>query len=398
MTQKNILTISELNRAARELLEGAFSSLWVEGEISNITQHRSGHWYFTLKDKKAQIRCAMFFQHNRKVKFQPEVGMHLLVNARLSLYEARGDYQLIVESMEEIGAGALQRAFEQLKAKLSEEGLFDEVHKQSIPDIPHQLGVITSPTGAAIRDICSVLERRFPMLPILIYPVLVQGEEAATQIAQAIELANRQKRCDVLLVSRGGGSLEDLWSFNEEVVARAIFKSKIPVVSGVGHEIDFTISDFVADLRAPTPSAAAELISPDQTDLKIRLTHYYNELMDLIQENIEEKTAVLNQLTERLLRAHPQQQLEQFAQHLDRSSSVLMNQMKYLLERKESKLAQLAKALHITSPLATLARGYSILTNKIGETITASKQIKPGELIDARLHDGALRCEVIQKS
>ena len=391
---QHIFTISELNRDARQLLESHFDRILVEGEISNLTQHGSGHWYFSLKDKKAQIRCAMFSGSNRKVKFQPEVGMHVLVRARVSLYEARGDYQLIVDSMDEMGFGALQRAFEQLKEKLSKEGLFDAAYKQPIPEIPKSLGIITSPTGAAIRDITSVLERRFPLLPIIIYPTLVQGDEAAGQIVAAIKLANQQKRCDVLLVSRGGGSIEDLWPFNEEIVARAIFESEIPIVAGVGHEIDFTIADFVADVRAPTPSAAAEIISPDQDEVKQKISLYYNQLQNKLNQLIDGKFVALDALNKRLLRCDPRQQLLQQTQHLDRLTQDLFFAMNHTIETKHTRLDKLAKLLDMASPLSTLRRGYSVITDEKGKTITKAKSVKPGDTINARFAEGSLNCTV----
>src|SRR5690606_31569338 len=248
--------VSQLNRRAKQLLETHLPLLWVEGELSNVSQPSSGHWYFTLKDDQAQVRCAMFRNRNMLVRFKPQQGQQVLLRARVSLYEGRGDYQLIAEHMEEAGAGALQRAYEELKQKLAAEGLFSDDLKQPLPSLPRHIGVITSPTGAAIRDILHVLARRFPAIPVTVLPVAVQGKEAAPQIVKAIQLANRADLFDVLILARGGGSLEDLWPFNEEVVARAIHASKLPIVSAVGHEVDFTIADFVADLRAPTPSVA----------------------------------------------------------------------------------------------------------------------------------------------
>ncbi len=393
---QHIFTISELNRGARQLLESHFDQILVEGEISNLTQHSSGHWYFTLKDKKAQIRCAMFSGSKCKVKFQPEIGMHVLARARMSLYEARGDYQLIVESLDEMGFGALQRAFEQLKEKLSKEGLFDEDHKKPIPEMPSCLGVVTSPTGAAIRDITSVLKRRFPLLPIIIYPTLVQGDEAAKQIVAAIIQANQQKRCDVLLVSRGGGSLEDLWPFNEEIVARAIFESALPIVTGIGHEIDFTIADFVSDLRTPTPSAAAEVISPDSEDILRKISIYYKQLKDKLHQLIEKRIVSFGALNKRLLLCDPRQQLLQQAQHLDRLTQDLVFAMKHIIETKDTRLDKLAKMLDMASPLSTLRRGYSVLSDEHGKTITKANSVKPGDIIKARLAKGSLICTTTQ--
>lgn len=258
-----VYTVSRLNQEVRLLLENVYPLIWVEGEISNLSRPSSGHYYFSLKDQEAQVRCAMFRNTAIRLRFQPKDGMQVLVRARVGLYPARGEFQLIIEHMEDAGDGRLRRAFEELKHKLQREGLFDAARKRPLPVPPRRLGIVTSPTGAAIHDVLTVLRRRFPLLPVLIYPVQVQGEGAAEQIAAAIRLANERKEVDLLLVTRGGGSLEDLWAFNEEVVARAIYASEIPVVSAVGHEVDVTIADLVADQRAPTPSAAAEMISPD---------------------------------------------------------------------------------------------------------------------------------------
>src|SRR5690606_35272474 len=285
-TEREILSVSQLNRRAKQLLETHLPLLWVEGELSNVSQPSSGHWYFTLKDDQAQVRCAMFRNRNMLVRFKPQQGQQVLVRARVSLYEGRGDYQLIAEHMEEAGTGALQRAFEALKAKLGAEGLFDEARKRPIPTLPRHIGVITSPTGAAIRDVLTVLERRFPSIPVTVIPVAVQGKESAPQIVRALELANRCGLFDVLLLTRGGGSLEDLWSFNEEAVARAVAASQLPVVCAVGHEVDFSIADFVADLRAPTPSAAAELMTPDGEDWLETFIGYEVMLEDAMERKL----------------------------------------------------------------------------------------------------------------
>lgn len=264
---RDVLSVSQLNRRAKMLLETQLPLLWIEGEISNLSQPSSGHWYFTLKDSAAQIRCAMFKGRNSRVRFAAQHGQQVLVRAKVSLYEGRGDYQLIVEHMEEAGIGALQRAFDELKYKLEQEGLFLEEHKKPLPTQPKRVALITSPTGAAVQDMVSVFARRYPLIDLVILPVAVQGVEAPAQIARAINMACRMRNIEAIIVGRGGGSLEDLWAFNEEVVARAIFASKIPLVSAVGHETDFTIADFVADSRAPTPSAAAELLSPDREEI-----------------------------------------------------------------------------------------------------------------------------------
>ena len=287
INNRQIFSVSELNRTVRQLLENSLTLLWVEGEISNFARPGSGHWYMTLKDEKSQVRCAMFKGSNMRVSFEPANGMSVLVRCKAGIYEGRGEYQLVIEHMEEAGFGALQRQFEQLKASLSKEGLFDSSHKREIPSSIHHAGIVTSPTGAAIKDILSVLRRRFPSIAVTIYPTAVQGEQAQSQIVEAITNANDDNRCDVLIVGRGGGSLEDLWSFNEESVARSIHNSRIPIVSAVGHEIDFTIADFVADLRAPTPSAAAELISPDCNKVGIQFRNLELDLAKTIMRRVQ---------------------------------------------------------------------------------------------------------------
>ncbi len=284
--ERSVFSVSELNSAVARLLEQEFAWIWVEGEISNLAMPASGHIYLTLKDAGAQVRCAMFRGRNRELKFKPENGSQVVVRCKVSLYEVRGDYQLIIDRMEQAGAGALQRKFEELKHKLAAEGLFDEASKQDIPQLPSCIGVITSRTGAAIKDVLSVIARRFPAVPVKLYPVPVQGEESAPAICHALQLAEQHGACDVLLLVRGGGSLEDLWSFNEESVARAIFNCSIPVVSGVGHEVDITIADFVADYRAATPTAAAEAVTPDQHSWMQTLDWYHSRLQQLAGEKI----------------------------------------------------------------------------------------------------------------
>jgi len=392
--EKNIYTVSALNRSAKRLLENQFPLIWVDGEISNFVSPGSGHWYFSLKDKTAQIRCAMFRSHNNALKFQPENGMHVVMRAKVSLYEGRGDFQLIVNHMEEIGFGALQRAFEQLKQKLFKAGLFDKKHKKTLPAFPKTIGVVTSPTGAAIQDILSVLKRRFPYANVMIYPALVQGNQAADTIVQAIKIANQQKTCDVLLLARGGGSIEDLWPFNEEIVAQAIFDSLIPIVTGIGHEIDFTIADFVADHRAPTPSAAAEFITPDQQELLQQIQNYRLRLQNNIHKRIEQKQLLFDGLTRRLQQCHPLHRLLEQTQRLDRLQQALFTAQKRLLEQKQTQLKTIARALNSVSPLATLQRGYSIVTNSMNQIIKDSQSIKIGENITVRLAKGKLQASV----
>lgn len=432
------MSVSQLNRRAKQLLETHLPLLWVEGELSNVSVPSSGHWYFTLKDSEAQVRCAMFRNRNMMVKFRPQQGQHVLIRARVSLYEGRGDYQIIAEHMEEAGAGALQRAFDELKAKLAREGLFDEQYKKQIPLLPKHIAVITSPTGAAIRDILNVLERRFPAIPVTILPVAVQGKEAAPQIVRALELANRANLFDVIILGRGGGSLEDLWPFNEEPVARAIFASTLPVVSAVGHEVDFTIADFVADLRAPTPSAAAELVTPDGEDwldkfigfevlleealrrkldhwqqkiqwLRSRLRHPKDKLeqqsqrcdaLEMRLKNAIQKslTQAQNQLSTLILRQkaqHPQTRLLQLTHRFQLARQQLIKAQSNILIQKNQRFNEAVRMLNTLSPLNTLERGFALVTQDNGEKpVTASNQVKPGEKIKAKLAKGELLCSV----
>ncbi len=436
---RTIYSVSQLNREARALLEGAFPLLWVEGEISNLARPRSGHIYFSLKDDSAQVRCAMFRNRNMYLPFQPKDGSQVLCRARISLYEARGDYQLIVESMEEAGDGALKRAFEALKQRLDREGLFDAAHKLPLPELPRRIGVITSPTGAAIRDVLNVLARRFPAIEILIYPVPVQGPGAGDEIARTIRAASERNEVDVLLVTRGGGSLEDLWAFNEEVVARALYDCPLPVVSAVGHEIDFTIADFVADQRAPTPSAAAEMLSPDRSTLlnavaaarqrlvtitrrelglagqrlswlstRLNQQHPGRRLQDRAQRldeleqrlgramenNLRQRRTHLAHLDARLKQRNPAHALALAAERLDKARTHLLDAMGRQLESRTERLRGLARALDAVSPLATLHRGYGIVSDEDGSLLRNADAVKPGARIRARLAQGSLKCRV----
>lgn len=434
---RDIFTVSRLNREVRTLLEVSLPLIWVEGEISNLARPASGHLYFTLKDARAQIRCAMFRGRNNHLRFDASNGKQVLVRARVGLYEPRGDYQLIVEHMEEAGDGALRRAFEELKLKLADEGLFDVENKQPLPELPRCIGVVTSPSGAAIRDILTVLQRRFPAIPVIIYPVPVQGESAAPAIADAISRAGQRDECDVLIVGRGGGSLEDLWAFNEEVVARAIHACPVPVVSAVGHEVDTTIADFVADQRAATPSAAAELLSPDRDEwlaylldqqrrllrcMRSHLTQKQQQLLwnekrfrhpgRRLQENgqrldemeqrlyrsqqhrIADSYHRLRHLQQRLNGASPQRQLVQLGARCQQLSTQLNHQMKRYIEQQSARLSNLGRALDAVSPLATLQRGYAIVQKEDGQVIRHSHETQPGESIRARLASGQLRCRV----
>ena len=433
--RRNIYSVSELNQTIRGLLESEFPLLWIEGEISNLAQPASGHIYFSLKDPRAQVRCAMFRGRNQLLRFRPENGQKVLVRARVSLYEARGEFQLIVEHMEDAGAGALQRAFEELKAKLAAEGLFDEALKTPPPELPRRIGVITSATGAAIRDVLSVLKRRFPAIPVLLYPVPVQGEASAPAIVEALALASRRRDCDVLLLVRGGGSLEDLWSFNEESVARAIRACDIPVVCGVGHEVDITIADFAADVRAPTPSAAAELISPDQQAWLAEFDWYRQRLQQLVSERLARGQQQLDWLQGRLRQQHPLSRLQQQAQHLDdlqqrlatawqyrlrdhesrlqhalsrllsaspqhrvalgqhrlhTLTGRLQNHMSRSLSDKKQQLALQSRTLQAISPLNTLARGYAIASDAAGHTLSRYDQVAVGDSIQLRLASGRI--------
>ena len=436
-TDRDVLSVSQLNRKAKQLLETHLPLLWVEGELSNVSQPSSGHWYFTLKDEQAQVRCAMFRNRNVLVRFAPRQGQQVLIRARVSLYEGRGDYQLIVEHMEEAGFGALQRAFEALKLKLANEGLFDNAYKQPLPSLPKHIAVITSPTGAAIRDVISVLNRRFPAIPVTVIPVAVQGKEAAPQIVRAIELANRAGLFDVVILARGGGSLEDLWPFNEESVARAIHASELPIVSAVGHEVDFTIADFVADLRAPTPSAAAELLVPDSEDwletfagyeillqeaierklqsfkqrlewLRTRLRHPGERLQQQAQRLDGLELRLVRAVDHQLLRCHtrlntlvlrqkplqPRLRINQLSQQVSQHHAALVKDMQRHLRAQQQRLAEAARLLQTVSPLNTLQRGYAIVTDSDQKIITTSSQVAQGDSINTRLAEGELQCRV----
>lgn len=439
MQSPAIFTVSRLNQTVRLLLEREVGQVWISGEISNFTQPASGHWYFTLKDDTAQVRCAMFRNSNRRVTFRPQHGQQILVRASITLYEPRGEYQIIVESMQPAGEGLLQQKYEQLKAKLAAEGLFDQQSKQPLPSPAHCVGVITSKTGAALHDILHVLKRRDPSLPVVIYPTAVQGEDAPGQIVRAIALANSRQECDVLIVGRGGGSLEDLWSFNDERVARAIFASRIPIVSAVGHETDVTIADFVADLRAPTPSAAAEIVSRNQLELLRQLQSGQQRLEMAMDYYLANRTRRFTQLEHRLQQQHPQLRLARQQTVLERLRQRMTYAMDTQLKRSgqrqqrmtqrlnqhspqprihraqnrvqqlEYRLAQLMSArlsatrerfgnamthLDAVSPLATLARGYSVTTASDGNVLKQAKQVKAGDMLTTRLADGWVESEV----
>lgn len=437
---REVYTPSALTRFVRDLLEDSLPLVWIEGEISNCSRPASGHLYFTLKDAGAQVRCAMFKPRSTWLRFRPADGMRVLARARVSLYEARGEFQLIVDSLEEAGEGALQRAFEQLKSKLFAEGLFAQELKRPIPRMPRRIGVITSPTGAAVRDVLSVLARRFPLARVEVLPVPVQGKEAPPAIVAMLAAASRAARHDVILLTRGGGSLEDLWAFNDEAVARAIRASAIPVVSAVGHEIDFTIGDFAADLRAPTPSAAAELLVPDSAELARTLERQSGRLAQRLRRLLEARAQRLDHLLARLNAQRPQARLSRAGERLEQLHRRLTAGARRAIERRDarlallrtrmlsqhplahlergaerarglrgrleagmragvdqrrSRLAELARTLHAVSPLATLERGYAILLEReTGHVVRSTAQVRAGMPLAARVADGVVDLRV----
>jgi exodeoxyribonuclease VII large subunit len=393
MSKESIYSVSELNQMVQALLEDAFLPIWVEGEISNFACPSSGHWYFSLKDQNAQVRCALFNGRQRFKDYQPQNGLQILVRAKISLYPTRGEFQLIIDQFEPAGEGALRKAFEQLKTKLAAEGLFEQDHKKNLPKFPQSIGIISSQTGAALRDICIVLKERFPAIKIIIYPSLVQGKNASTQIVQQIKTANQRKECDVLIVARGGGSLEDLWPFNEENVARAIFKSKLPLISAIGHETDLTIADFVADKRAATPTMAAQLASPDGCEYQKQLDKTYQRLINIILNLIKNNQKNLKNLAKRL--RHPQQRLQDGFQHCDELTQRLNLSIKRQLDMHQQNLSGLSRTLQAISPLASLARGYAIVRDATSKKILfTSKEVKSGQEITTKLAQGELLCEV----
>ena len=436
---RSVYTVSRLNQEVRVLLERGLGVVWVEGELSNFTQPSSGHWYFSLKDRASQVRCAMFRLKNTVLGFTPKAGQHVIARGRVSLYEPRGEYQLIVDTIEEAGVGALQREFERLKAKLAAEGLFASERKRGLPRFPRRIAVVTSPSGAAVRDILNILARRFPPAAVLVYPTAVQGAAAAPAIVQALQLASARKDCDVLILARGGGSLEDLWSFNDERVARAICACAVPVVTGIGHEIDFTIADFAADARAPTPSGAAELVAPDsvaclealtriegrlsacvrrelrtvssrfanvgarlkQAHPGIRLVHQAQRLDDLEQRLTGAAHAVLhtrrhrlNDAFTRLLQHSPERLAREYRRRHEGLDSRLRRGMSEYLSRRSHRVDLALRTLQTVSPLATLARGFAIVTRADGTLVTDARSVPAGEEIEARLASGRLRAKV----
>ena len=433
---QTVYTVSRLNKEIRAVLEQGFASLVLTGEISNFITPASGHWYFSLKDEKAQIKAAMWRGNNRSQSYRPENGAQVTVRARVSLYEPRGDYQLIVEHMEPAGEGQLKQEFDALKMRLAAEGLFSSAYKKPLPQNINRVGVITSATGAAIKDILTVLKRRAPQLDVIIYPAMVQGKEAHVHLVNQIQLANARNEVDVLILGRGGGSLEDLWCFNHELLARAIYQSELPIVSAVGHEIDTTISDYVADVRAATPSAAAELVSPNTQELHNKVVELINRLNNAFKHNMADKRALATQLQHRLNLCHPRNQLNQKAQRLDELTIALQQGMRNRLYQQERTLnnliprlmrqspdkklsqashqlmqiqtrleqamqhklqhAQNSLALHASrldsvSPLNVLARGYSITKSQQGEVVKSVAHIKTGDVLITELVDGAIK-------
>jgi exodeoxyribonuclease VII large subunit len=434
---RDIYTVSRLNRETRGLLESEFGTIWIEGELSNLARPRSGHWYFSLKDSAAQSRCAMFKSRNNLVGFEPREGMQVLARARVGMYEPRGEFQLLVEHMELAGEGLLRIKFDQLKRKLATEGLFDTEVKQPLPQWPHRIGVVTSPSGAAIRDILTVLKRRNPAIEVIIYPTSVQGPSAAPEIVRAIDTANLRDDCDVLILGRGGGSIEDLWAFNEEIVARAVYRSTVPVVSAVGHEIDFTIADLVADVRAATPSASAEICSPDREqvlrsletvnvrlstamsaqnrtlagqlkNLETRLQHpgrrleqYHQRIDELMQRlpnsvatGLQLRQSALTAMTARIRSCNPHHRIMHYRTRITDLQRRMKTSMGSNLSTMQARLTGKVRALRAISPQSTLQRGYAIVTAADGSIAREADAFAAGEQVRARLALGSLNLMV----
>ncbi|MDO6486917.1 exodeoxyribonuclease VII large subunit [Colwellia sp. 4_MG-2023] len=445
MPAQHILQVSELTRKVRFILESELNTVWLTGEISNFVAASSGHWYLSLKDNKSQVRCAMFKGNNQRVRLannaKPRNGQQVLVRAKVSLYEPRGDFQLIIEQLDDAGEGLLRQQYEQLKNKLNALGIFSQAHKQQIPTTIQRVGIVTSPTGAAVKDILTVLKRRNPNIQVTIYPALVQGQYASNDICHAIAQANSRQECDVLIVGRGGGSLEDLWPFNEEIVVQAIYDSVIPTISAVGHEVDTTLSDYVADLRAPTPSAAAELVSSDSDELMKKITMLTLRLNNAITRNNNVLIQKLSHTQHRLTQAHPEQQLrihqqksdelnlrltqvikrillqtkqqpQQLAQRLNRLSpnrklveyQTIVTQLKQRLinaqqnnvQHKSELFVHLIEQLQLVSPLATIARGYGVVRDTEDKVISSVKQISVNDEISVQISDGIIKAKVIE--
>ena len=389
-----VVPVSELNRRVRALLENQFETLWVSGEMSNVKLASSGHWYFCLKDTAAAVDCAMFHTRAQFLDFKPENGLQVEVRARVTLYEPRGSYQLVVEEVRKAGLGVLFEAFERLKARLQEEGLFDEDRKRPLPDFPRAIGIVTSPQAAALRDILTTLRRRAPMTPVILYPAKVQGDGAAAEIVRAIRTANARAECDVLVVGRGGGSLEDLWAFNEEAVARAVVASGIPIVSGVGHETDFTICDFAADLRAPTPTAAAAAASPDRVSLLEEVGRLRRRLARDLRRIVETRQQRLDHLSRRLLT--PAERLARGRERLGQLARRLQRDGRLGLQSRAQRLAALRNALGHLDPTRVLSRGYSIVRDAEGHVRASSEGLAPGDALDILFAEGGAAVTVKQ--
>jgi len=438
---QEIISVSEINRRAKSILEENFPFVWIQGEVSNFFSAASGHWYFSLKDESSEIRCAMFANKSHRITFEPKDGDHLVLNGTLSIFEGRGQYQIIVEHIELAGEGALLKAFEELKKKLLTEGLFDDSLKKKLPSYPRSIAVVTSPDGAVIQDIINVLSRRSPFFNLTVVPTLVQGEKAAPLICEALNKASNLENIDLIILARGGGSIEDLWAFNNEEVARAIVNCPIPLVSAVGHETDFTISDFVADIRAPTPSIAAEIISQPYSELKETLEGYQSYLLKSVESQFDSQRTRITNLIKRI--RHPGDKLREIGQKVDYLETALIQEMHqkvsfkknqlnltqlslqqnspqnkvkeakvYLqnaskdllkafnlkIERKRKLLGELVATIEAVSPLSVLARGYSIIsTEPEGKILSSSNQVKIGQTISAVLNKGSIKAEVKSK-
>lgn len=392
-----VLSVSQLNRYIKMNFDADenLANIFISGEISNFTNHyRTGHLYFTLKDDSAAVRAVMFNSSAKRLKFMPEDGMKVIARGRVSVYEASGQYQLYVDDMQPDGVGALNLAYEQLKEKLQKEGLFSELHKKPLPPYPEKVGVITSPTGAAVRDIINVLGRRFPYAEIVFCPVLVQGEGAHLQLTDAVNLFNSERAADVIIIGRGGGSIEDLWEFNDEGLARAVYNSDIPVISAVGHETDFTICDFVADMRAPTPSAAAELAVPDANELQYALSALKNRMFLNVSSGIADRRSRLEYLTSKGALKSPDEMLSNRSQRLDTAFSKMLSSYENRIGGKKVEFISAATALSKLDPMSVLMRGFAFVSDKSGKNVFSSQSLAKGDKINVRFHDGSAVCEV----
>lgn len=392
-----VLSVSQLNRYIKMNFDADenLANIFISGEISNFTNHyRTGHLYFTLKDDSAAVRAVMFNSSAKRLKFMPEDGMKVIARGRVSVYEASGQYQLYVDDMQPDGVGALNLAYEQLKEKLQKEGLFSELYKKPLPPYPEKVGVITSPTGAAVRDIINVLGRRFPYAEIVFCPVLVQGEGAHLQLTDAVNLFNSERAADVIIIGRGGGSIEDLWEFNDEGLARAVYNSEIPVISAVGHETDFTICDFVADMRAPTPSAAAELAVPDANELQYALSALKNRMFLNVSSGIADRRSRLEYLTSKGALKSPDEMLSNRSQRLDTAFSKMLSSYENRIGGKKVEFISAATALSKLDPMSVLMRGFAFVSDKNGKNVYSSQALAKGDKINVRFHDGSAVCEV----